>query len=58
MTGNIDCVISQRPEYQGYTSVNEIFKSKVLLQEIPQRIFVPIDVIFKENAGEYNPIKL
>ncbi|AEE16514.1 LacI family DNA-binding transcriptional regulator [Treponema brennaborense] len=53
LNGNIDCIISQRPEYQGYNSVYEIYKSSLLSQKRPARISVPIDILFKENASDY-----
>lgn len=53
LNGNIDCIISQRPEYQGYNSVYEIYKSSFLSQRRPQMISVPIDILFKENASDY-----
>lgn len=49
LNGHIDCIISQRPEYQGYTSVYEIYKSSLLSQKRPARISIPIDILFKEN---------
>lgn len=49
LNGTIDCIISQRPDYQGYTSVYEIYKYCLLSQPRPNRIPVPIDILFKEN---------
>ncbi|MGN0728759.1 substrate-binding domain-containing protein [Treponema sp.] len=57
MEGNIDCIISQRPEYQGYTSLHELFKSRILMKRIPEKIPVPIDIIFRENAGDYQSLR-
>ena len=52
--GNIDCIISQRPEYQGHTSVYEIYRSMLLSQSRADKIHIPIDILFAESAPEYN----
>lgn len=47
--GSIDCIISQRPAYQGYTGVYQLYKHVVLQQEADANVHVPIDIFFKEN---------
>lgn len=56
--GNIDCIISQRPEYQGHTSVYEIYRSMLLSQSRADKIHIPIDILFAESAPEYNMSRL
>ncbi len=49
LNGNVDCLISQRPEYQGYTAIYQLYR-KGLLNQIPEAsICVPIDIILPEN---------
>lgn len=47
--GSIDCIISQRPAFQGYTGVYQLYKHVVLGQEPEQNVHIPIDIFFKEN---------
>ena len=51
--GSIDCIISQRPEYQGYASIYEIYRSCLLSQPSRETIDIPIDIFFKENATDF-----
>lgn len=45
----IDCLISQRPNFQGYTAIYQLYR-KGMLNQIPERnICVPIDIILPEN---------
>ncbi|MGL4982318.1 MAG: substrate-binding domain-containing protein [Treponemataceae bacterium] len=45
---HIDCLLSQRPEQQGYLAVYELYR-KVILNQLTQEIHIPIDIYFKEN---------
>ncbi len=47
--GLIDVLISQRPAYQGYQAVYQLYRHVVLQQEIQKKIPVPIHLYFKEN---------
>lgn len=47
--GLIDVLISQRPAYQGYQAVYQLYRYVVLQQEVQKKIPVPIHVYFKEN---------
>jgi len=47
--GYIDCLVSQRPEYQGYLGINQLYRSVVLAQSCEAEIQMPLDVFFKEN---------
>ena len=49
LAGSVDCLISQRPEYQGYTAIYQLYR-KGLLNQLPEEIIcVPIDIILPEN---------
>lgn len=49
VAGSVDCLISQRPEYQGYTATYQLYR-KGLLNQVPEEtICVPIDIILPEN---------
>ena len=47
--GNIDCLISQSPEDQGYLAVKKIYQQCLLNEKIEKKIFIPINIYFKEN---------
>lgn len=47
--GMIDILISQRPAYQGYQAVYQLYRYMVLQQEVQEKIPVPIHIYFKEN---------
>ncbi|MFQ3620354.1 MAG: substrate-binding domain-containing protein [Spirochaetales bacterium] len=47
--GLIDVLISQRPAYQGYQAVYQLYRHGVLQQQIERNIPVPIHIYFKEN---------
>ncbi len=51
--GSIDCIISQRPEYQGYISIYEVYRFCLLNQGKRDLIEIPIDIFFKENATDF-----
>lgn len=52
LDGSIDCLLSQRPAYQGYTAIYQLYRKVVLGQEPEQSIAIPIDIYFKENLME------
>ena len=51
-SGNVHCLISQRPEFQGYTAVYQLYRKGLLNQVPEQSICVPIDIILPENLLE------
>lgn len=51
--GNIDCLISQRPEMQGYQGIYSLFRHIVLKETIEKKCWMPIDIITKENVDYY-----
>jgi LacI family transcriptional regulator len=52
LAGSIDCLLSQRPAYQGHTAIYQIYRKVVLGQEPEQSIAIPIDIYFKENLTD------
>ncbi len=52
LNGEIDCLLSQRPAYQGHTAIYQLYRKVVLGQEPEQSIVIPIDIYFKENLTE------
>ena len=62
---NVECLkndkvqflICQRPEEQGYSSVNKLFRSVVQKREIAKENYTSIDIITKENVDYYNEFK-
>lgn len=57
LAGNIEFLISQNPELQGYHSLNLFFRHLVLHESIEQRFILPIDIITRENY-QYSHIQL
>jgi len=51
--GAISCIINQRPFEQGYSSVFTLFRYIVLQQPSSTSIYMPIDIVTKENADYY-----
>ena len=47
--GNIDCLISQSPQDQGYLAVKKIYQKCLINEKIEREIFIPINIYFKEN---------
>ncbi|ADN02991.1 transcriptional regulatory protein [Spirochaeta thermophila DSM 6192] len=47
--GKIDALISQRPAYQGYQAVYQLYRKVVLQQHVPASIPVPLHIYMKEN---------
>lgn len=62
---NIECLknnkvqflICQRPEEQGYSSINKLFRSIVQKREIAKENYTSIDIITKENVEYYKEFK-
>lgn len=47
--GTLDVVLSQRPEFQGYEGIYQLYSHVVLQQEVEKEILVPIDIFLREN---------
>lgn len=48
--GNIDFLINQKPEDQGYLGISHLYKKLVLKEEIEITNYIPLEIIVKENA--------
>lgn len=49
--GEIDFLLTQRPDEQGYDGVNRLFRKLILDENPPDHIFTPIDIITQENVA-------
>ncbi|HQB55094.1 MAG TPA: LacI family DNA-binding transcriptional regulator [Sphaerochaeta sp.] len=49
--GIIDCLISQRPEFQGYSAVYQLYRKGILNQQLEKETEIPIDIILPENLS-------
>ena len=47
--GVIDFLINQKPELQGYQAIQLLYKHLVLKQEVPKTVFMPLEIVTKEN---------
>jgi LacI family transcriptional regulator len=48
-SGSIDFLINQKPEEQGYTGINYLYKKIILQEHLEANHFMPLDIIVKEN---------
>lgn len=53
----VQFLICQRPEEQGYNSVNKLFRSVVQKREIAKENYTSIDIVTKENVEFYKEFK-
>ena len=53
----VQFLICQRPEQQGYSSINKLFRSIVQKREIEKENYTSIDIITKENVDYYKEFK-
>ncbi len=53
----VQFLICQRPEEQGYNSVNKLFRSIVQKRKIQKRNYTSIDIVTKENVDYYKEFK-
>ena len=58
LEGKVDCLISQRPEYQGYTALYQLYRKGILSQKPDEDILIPIDIILPENIMDDNSYSL
>lgn len=49
----ITFLIAQRPEEQGYKSINSMFNSLLMKREVIKNQYLPIDILTKENLEFY-----
>ncbi len=49
----IDYIISQKPETQGFKSIQALFQAVVLKETPKKNTFLPIDIVIKENLMYY-----
>lgn len=52
-TDVITFLIAQRPEEQGYKSINSLFNALLLKREVVKNQYIPIDILTKENLEFY-----
>lgn len=52
--GNIDILICQRPTEQGYLGINALYKHLFKIADVEAPMYMPIDIITKENYRFYN----
>lgn len=50
-SGDIDFLINQKPEYQGYSAVKGLYKYLTQEDKSELNIDIPVEIIVKENAG-------
>ena len=53
----VQFLICQRPEEQGYNSINKLFRSIVQKREVQKESYTPIDIVTKENVDYYKEFK-
>ena len=49
MDGTIDFLINQKPEVQGFQGLQLLYKHLVLKQEVQEEIYMPLEIITREN---------
>ncbi len=62
---NVECLkndrvqflICQRPEEQGYNSVNKLFRNVVQKRDVDKKNYTSIDIVTKENVDYYKEFK-
>jgi len=52
LCGQVDCLLSQRPDFQGYTAIYQLYRKGILNQMPDPTICVPIDIILPENLED------
>lgn len=50
-SGNIDFLINQKPEEQGYQGIQYLYKTVVLKESVTSLQFMPLDIIVSENCA-------
>jgi len=49
--GEIDFLLTQRPDEQGYDGINRLFRKLILGEDPPDHEFTPIDIVTQENIA-------
>ncbi len=49
--GDIDFLLAQGPDEQGYEGINRLFRKLVLDEDPPHELFTPIDIVTRENVA-------
>lgn len=49
----IDFLLNQNPVAQGFQGVLNIFKHLILQEKVPQKQYLPLDIVVKENVDYY-----
>jgi len=49
--GDIDFLLTQSPDEQGYDGVNRLFRKLVLDEDPPHELFTPINIVTRENVA-------
>lgn len=52
LEGKVDCLLSQRPDFQGYTAIYQLYRKNMLGQVSEVTIDLPIDIILRENLQD------
>ncbi|HKI89379.1 MAG TPA: LacI family DNA-binding transcriptional regulator [Draconibacterium sp.] len=55
--GIVNFLICQRPEEQGYSAINKLFRYVVQKQTIAKKNYTSIDIVTKENVDYYKEFK-
>jgi LacI family transcriptional regulator len=51
--GQIDFIISQRPEVQGYQGIYQLYQHLLLKNRVQESVMLPLDIITRENFEDY-----
>lgn len=51
--GDIDVVLHQNPEMQGYLGLNTLLDNLLFKSDIPLKKLLPIEIVTRENLGSY-----
>ncbi len=52
LDGRISCILSQRPVFQGYSAIWQIYRHLILKEKVAKKVEVQVDVLFKESVPE------
>jgi LacI family transcriptional regulator len=56
--GQVNFLLSQRPDFQGYDAVKALANYRLFTQIPDKNNFMPIDILIKENVDYYKNYKL
>lgn len=52
-SGRVNFLINQNPQLQGYIALRQIVHHLVVGKEMPNRVYIPFDIVVKENMKYY-----